>query len=123
MVLLTAPCYSSGEEADGTPWPQDNPSRVGAYNHLVKEVGGEYPKKVTVEDLYSLSCPHGQYKATFGTGVLRDADGIHFSMTRGQGGALLAPILLPEWESLGHDQEADGGHVISAPLPVHVSPP
>jgi peptidoglycan/LPS O-acetylase OafA/YrhL len=123
MVLLTAPCYSSGEEANGTPWPQDNVSRVQAYNRLVKEVGGEYPKKVTVQNLYALSCPHGQYKATFGTGVLRDADGIHFSMARGQGGALLAPILLPEWESLGHDQEADGGHVLITPFPTHFSPP
>ena len=123
MVLMTAPCYSSGEQADGAPWPQDNPSRVMAYNRLVRVVGAEYPKKVTVQNLYALACPHGQYTATFGTGVLRDPDGIHFSMSPGQGGALLAPILLPVWEDLGHEQEASGGQVLTGPLPAHTSPP
>jgi peptidoglycan/LPS O-acetylase OafA/YrhL len=123
MVLLTAPCYSSGEEADGAPWPQDNIQRVQAYNRLVREVGAEFPKTTDVEDLYALACPDGKYRSTFGTGVLRDSDGVHFSMLPGQGGALLAPVLLPVREDLGHKQEAAGGQVVTGPLPTQTSPP
>ena len=122
MVLMTAPCYSEGEQPDGSPFPEDNVHRVQAYNHLVREVGAEFPTKVTVQDLYSLTCPQGRYKSTYGTALLRNPDGIHFSTLPGTGGELLAPILLPLWEELGHLQEASGGHVVTGPLPTHVSP-
>ena len=34
VVLFTAPCYDSGEQSDGAPWPEDQPARVDAYNAL-----------------------------------------------------------------------------------------
>ena len=122
MVLMTAPCYSSGEQANGAPWPQDDVRRVQVYNRLVKEVGAEFPDQVTVQDLYSLACPNGKYRSTFENGVLRDSDGVHFSLLPGTGGELLAPTLLPLWEDLGHRQEASGGKVVTGPLPTYVSP-
>jgi hypothetical protein len=119
MVLMTAPCYSAGEQPDGSPFPEDNISRVQVYNRLVNEVGAEFPSTVTVQDLYSLACPNGRYKSKIGAAFLRRPDGIHFSAA---GGQLLAPILLPLWEDLGHLQEAAGGHVVTGPLPTHLSP-
>ena len=51
MVIETAPCYDSGEQPDGAPWPQDSSSRISAYNDLVREVAGEFPSSVSVQDL------------------------------------------------------------------------
>jgi peptidoglycan/LPS O-acetylase OafA/YrhL len=31
VVLFTAPCYDSGEQFDGAPWPEDQPDRLHAY--------------------------------------------------------------------------------------------
>jgi len=68
-------------------------------------------------------CPHGKYQTDLGGAQLRNSDGIHFSVAPGTGGQLLAPLLLPRWEDLSHLQEASGGHVVTSPLPAHVSPP
>ena len=43
VVLFTAPCYDSGEQSDGAPWPEDQPARVDAYNTLVRQVVGGQP--------------------------------------------------------------------------------
>jgi peptidoglycan/LPS O-acetylase OafA/YrhL len=117
MVLMTSPCFSQGEQVDGSPWPQDNIRRVQKYNSLVKEVGAEFPTKVTVQDLYSMTCPGGKYLATLHGALLRDPDGIHFNVSPGTGAALLAPRILPLWEQLGHEQEASGGKIKRSPAP------
>ena len=121
MVLLTAPCYSEGEQANGNPWPQDDPRRVAAYNELVRQVGAEFPDQVTVEDLYSMTCPGGRFVATLDGRPFRP-DGVHFTWQADSGAALLAPQLLPQWERLGHEQEATGGHVVGGSLPTRLSP-
>jgi hypothetical protein len=43
-------------------------------------------------------------------------------MDPGTGAALLAPDILPEWETLGHEQEAAGGRIETARLPTRVAP-
>jgi hypothetical protein len=120
MVLMTAPCYDRGEQANGTPWPQDDIRRVEAYNRLVRQVGAEFPASVTVQDLYSLACPQGKFTPSSGGVPLRDPDGIHFAITPATG-ALLAPAILPLWEDLGHHQEAGGGAVLTGSLPARTS--
>ncbi len=110
MVLMTAPCYSEGEQLNGDPWPQDAIARVQKYNTLVRAVGAEFPSQVSVQDLYALTCPGGKFMPTLDGKPLRGADGVHFSPAPG-GGALLAPQILPLWETLGHEQEAAGGAV------------
>jgi hypothetical protein len=117
MVLMTAPCYSQGEQLDGTPWPQDDIQRVQKYNSLVKEVAAEFPSKVTLQDLYAMTCPLDKFVPTLGGVPLRDPDGIHFSIAPGTGAALLAPQILPLWEQLGHEQEAAGGKLPTGPSP------
>ena len=123
MVLMTAPCFNQGEQLDGSPWPQDDIGRVQKYNSLVKEVAAEFPSKVTLQDLYSMTCPDGRFVATLHGVALRDPDGIHFNIAPGTGAALLAPQILPLWEQLGHEQEASGGKVLKGPAPTAANLP
>ncbi len=37
VVFLTTPIYDTGEESDGSPWPEDDPARVEADNRLITE--------------------------------------------------------------------------------------
>ncbi len=122
MVLMTAPCYSEGEQLNGDPWPQDDIRRVEKYNSLVRAVGAEFPSQVTVQDLYAMTCPGGKFVATLDGKPLRDGDGVHFSPAPG-GGALLAPQILPLWETLGHEQEAAGGTVQTGRAPQYTQLP
>jgi len=123
MVLMTAPCFSEGEQPNGAPFPEDNIARVQAYNRLVRAVGAEYPSTVTVQDLYAMACPGGRFVSAIGGVPLRAPDGIHFAFGANIGSNLLAPQILPTWVLLGHEQEAAGGKVVSGPLPSVVSPP
>ena len=122
MVLMTAPCYSLGDQFDGSPFPEDDPGRVEAYNRLVEEVAAEHPGTVAVQDLYAMVCPGGRFTPNLHGTPLRTPDGIHFDTAPGTGAALLAPRILPEWEELGHAQEAAGGTVPSGPLPTRLAP-
>jgi hypothetical protein len=78
MVLLTAPCYSSGEQPDGSPWPEDSPSRLRVYNDLLYQVAAEYPSKTSVLNLNSIVCPGGKFTSTLDGVVIRAPDGVHF---------------------------------------------
>ena len=81
VVLMTAPCYDSGEQPDGRPWPQDSPSRVGRYNQLVREVAAANPQVVTLFDLGGLVCPGGRFSLTVDGVTVRAPDGIHFPVS------------------------------------------
>jgi peptidoglycan/LPS O-acetylase OafA/YrhL len=78
VVLFTAPCYDSGEQSDGAPWPEDQPDRVNAYNALVRQVAAADPQKATVVNLYGVVCPAGQYETQIGGVTVRAPDGVHF---------------------------------------------
>ena len=78
MVLLTAPCYSTGEQPDGTPWPEDSAARLTAYNDLLYQVAAEDPSKVSVIDLNAIVCPGGTFHSTLDGVTIRAPDGIHF---------------------------------------------
>jgi hypothetical protein len=99
VVLLTAPCYSSGEQPDGTPWPEDQVSRVEAYNRLVRKVAAMHPRTVSVIDLYSMVCPGGVFETDIDGVPVRDSDGVHFTIT---GGAVLSPRIWPVVARIGH---------------------
>ncbi len=112
MVIETAPCYSSGEQPDGLPWPEDSPRRLAEYNAMVAEMGRMYPGKVTVQNLDGLVCPGGHFEATMDGMGLRCADGVHFTVG---GGEMLAPKLLPLWGRLA-------GFEGPFPKKVHLTP-
>jgi peptidoglycan/LPS O-acetylase OafA/YrhL len=129
MVIETAPCYDSGEQPDGAPWPEDSSARLSAYNNLVRQVAAEFPATVSVQDLDAVVCPDGQFTTDLHGVPLRTADGIHFTYPPVgpaypapkvvEGGEYLAPALLPLWEELGHEQQAatHGASVDRGPLP------
>jgi peptidoglycan/LPS O-acetylase OafA/YrhL len=121
MVLMTAPCSGAQLQPDGKPFPEDEPGRISLYNQILRAVAAEFPSKVVVQDLFSLSCPGGHFTATLDGRPFRP-DGVHFDGTVG-GARLLAGQVLPLWEQLGHVQEAEGGTVIHTPLPTHFSAP
>ena len=50
VALLTAPCFDSGEQPSGLPWPEDDPARLARYNELVRQVAAEHPA-VDVDNL------------------------------------------------------------------------
>jgi len=103
MVLMTAPCYDSGEQPNGLPWPEDSPARLAIYNNLLGQVAKSAdklrPGTVHVEHLHSLVCPHDRYQEYFHGVEVRSPDGVHF--TTPQGGEYLAPKILPAWERVG----------------------
>jgi peptidoglycan/LPS O-acetylase OafA/YrhL len=78
VVLFTAPCFDSGEQSDGAPWPEDQPDRVNAYNALVRQVVAANRQKATLVDLYGVVCPGGTYETQIGGVTVRAPDGVHF---------------------------------------------
>ncbi len=91
VALATAPCYLRPERPDGTRWPQDDCSRVQAFNRLVWSVALEHPKNVVVLDLYQFFSPDGKWHLDIDGHQVRDTDGIHFNINAGQ---YLAPVFL-----------------------------
>ena len=107
MVLMSKPCQSTGEQPDGSPWPEDSPARQAVYNSLLRQVAEQSPSTVYLQDLNSYICPGGTYEASLNGVPVRSTDGVHFVIgEKGEGGQYLAPAILPYWEELGHLQEA-----------------
>ncbi len=110
MVFLTAPCTDEGEQPDGAPWPEDNPSRLAVYNKLVRQVAAEHPQTDSVVDLYAAACPSGKFTSTVDGTVIRRSDGIHFTNA---GGEVLAPKIMPPIVAEGRAQQASAGAAAS----------
>ena len=85
VELLTAPCFDSGEQPNGLPWPEDDPARLARYNQLVREVAAEHPATVRVLDFDSMVCPGGVYTTSIDGVQLRDGDGVHIVPTAAAG--------------------------------------
>ena len=98
VVLLTAPYYHQPPQADGQLWPEDQPSRVNAYNAMLHEIAAANPDKVTVLDLNKALDPQGRYTNTLNGTVIRFSDGIHLNPA---GAALVAPWLLDAVHQIG----------------------
>jgi hypothetical protein len=103
LVFLTAPCTNEGEQPDGQPWPEDNPSRLDEYNKLVHQVAALHPKTDSVVDLDAAVCPGGKYTSSVDGVAVRRDDGVHFT---DQGGAFLAKDLMPAIVAAGRAQLA-----------------
>ncbi len=105
MVLMTAPCFDSGEQPNGQPWPEDTAGRLAAYNQLVRQVAAEHPSTVQVDDFGGLLCPGGTYTTSFNGVQIRDGDGVHIVPTPAAGQWLDAQVL-PEVIRVGRLQMA-----------------
>ena len=121
VVLLTAPCFNSGEQPNGTPWPEDDPARLARYNELVRQVAAEHPATVRVEDFGAMVCPGGVYTTTRDGVQLRDGDGVHIVPTPAAG-QWLAAHLLPTVVGVGRLQMA-GRSLVRHPASHHRAAP
>ena len=101
VILLTAPCYNTGEQPDGQGWPEDSPQRLAKYNSIVRQVGSTEPN-TTVIKFTALSCPSGHYQSHI-DGVDARYDGVHFTIA---GGVVFESALFPLVAKLGRGEMA-----------------
>jgi peptidoglycan/LPS O-acetylase OafA/YrhL len=75
VVMTTGPFNRHGERADGSLYPEDQPSRVKQWNMLLRQVAA--PRDgVDVLDLNKKLAPNGTYTSKI-NGVLVRSDGVH----------------------------------------------
>ena len=99
VVLFTTPyVVQNQEQPDGRPWPVNLPSRVDAFNALLRRVAASRPKVATVVDLNRMLCPNGHYTDLVDGVQVRSSDREHISL---QGGELVRSAVLPTIERLG----------------------
>jgi len=103
VVLLTAPYYHQQEQADGSPWPEDDPARVNRYNSLLRQVAATSGGRVSVADLGAKLDPGGQFRQYVDGVDMRFADGIHVTAA---GAKLISPWLLKYTAGLGQAYRA-----------------
>jgi peptidoglycan/LPS O-acetylase OafA/YrhL len=103
VVLLTAPCYDSGEQPNGAPWPEDSRARLAVYNGLVRRVAAT-SANTSLLNFNAMACPGGHYEEFMDDQQVRLADGVHFTF---DGGNVFAPKIWPIMAALGRRQMAD----------------
>jgi len=96
VALMTTPYYDTGEEANGSPWPEDTPTRVVEDNSIITSVTG--PGRAALINLNAITSPNGMFTPAVGGVALRCQDGAHFTAA---GGRWLAAKVLPELVKLG----------------------
>ena len=94
---MTAPCYDSGEQPDGDPWPEDSAARLAIYNRLVRQVAATSPD-TSLLNFNAMACPGGHYQEYLDGRQVRLADGVHFTFT---GGNVFASRIWPVVAALG----------------------
>ena len=105
VVLLTAPCYDTGEQPDGQPWPEDSPKRLAIYNNLVRQVGASSPN-TSIINFNAMACPRAHYEEYLG-GVQVRYDGVHFTLG---GGIVFQSKIWPTVVALGRQEMARKGN-------------
>ncbi len=120
LDLMTAPCYDTGEQPNGQPWPEDSPVRLAEYNAMVRRVARQHPATVHVDNFGSLLCPGGVFTASFNGVQVRSGDGVHILPTAVAGSWLDARVL-PEVIRLGRIQMA--GRTLLSPGTATASTP
>jgi peptidoglycan/LPS O-acetylase OafA/YrhL len=101
VVLLTAPCYDTGEQPNGQPWPEDSPARLARYNAIVRQVAATTPNTSLI-NFDEMACPGGRYESHI-DGVDARYDGVHFTLG---GGVVFESRLFPTVVKLGRTRTA-----------------
>jgi peptidoglycan/LPS O-acetylase OafA/YrhL len=104
VVLLTAPCYDSGEQPDGASWPEDSPTRLAIYNGLVRHVVATSPD-TTLINFNAMACPGGRYEEYMHGQQVRQSDGVHFTF---DGGNVFASRIWPAVVALARAHPRQG---------------
>ena len=102
VVLMTAPCYDSGEQPDGDPWPEDSRSRLSLFNGIVRQVVATTPG-TSLLNFNAMACPDGHYQEYMDGVQVRQSDGVHFTF---DGGDAFASKIWPSIVELGRQQMA-----------------
>jgi hypothetical protein len=100
VVLLTAPCYDTGEQPDGPPWPEDMLNRLAKYNDIVRQVA-KTSKGTSLMNFNVMACPGGHYESHFEGVGARSDDGVHFTLA---GGIVFESRIFPTIVKLGREQ-------------------
>jgi hypothetical protein len=119
VVFLTSPVYDSGEQADGTPWPENDPSRVSTDNSLMAEVARRYPNVTSVINLEQWVTPGGHYASAVDDVPVRCADGVHFTAL---GGRWVGVHILGQIVTSGQTHASTPTSLARAPLPPQAPP-
>ncbi|GAC1595234.1 MAG: acyltransferase family protein [Acidimicrobiales bacterium] len=93
VVVLTSPHFEGVERPDGGSWPEDDPSRVDRFNHLLTAAVARHGPRVTLLDLGAIAEPAGRYTPSINGITVRQSDGVHFTQA---GADVLAPAVLTE---------------------------
>ncbi len=104
VVLLTAPCYDSGEQPDGAPWPEDSRTRLAIYNRIVRHVASTSPN-TTLINFNAMACPSGHYEESMHGEQVRQSDGVHFTF---DGGNVFASRIWPAVVALARAHPRQG---------------
>jgi peptidoglycan/LPS O-acetylase OafA/YrhL len=113
VVLLTSPYYDSGEQGDGQPWPENDPTRVVDVNRLLLRAARTDPRTATVIDTGALLDPSHQFATQVDGVPVRCTDGVHFTVP---GGQWVGEHLLPRLVSLGRSHAYAAALLHRAPL-------
>ncbi len=92
VVLLTAAYTHRAEKPDGSLYPEDDPTRVNAWNKLLYQEAAKDPSRITVLNLNAVVCPQGKFTWNIGNLRIR-SDGLHYTPAGVQ--RIIAPWLLP----------------------------
>jgi peptidoglycan/LPS O-acetylase OafA/YrhL len=84
VAFLTAPYYNRGEQPDGNGWPEDDPARVDAFNHIIRAVADQQPDLVHVVALGRRISGGGHRYVNEVDGVVLRYDGVHFTAAAGR---------------------------------------
>ncbi|MGB7052109.1 MAG: acyltransferase family protein [Acidimicrobiales bacterium] len=108
VIFFTCPYVDpSVEAANGTPFPENDPSRMDAWNRVVMEAAANRRDTVTVIRLNRLLDPHGRFQAVVDGYTVRWSDGIHISIA---GGVLAQRWIMPVAGQLGLESQARMAH-------------
>jgi len=101
VVLFTLPDFAPPQAApDGSPFPEDQPSRVAAFNRDLARVALDTRGESTLVDLHRILDPRGRFATVIDGVTVRWPDGIHVTPA---GGQWLQPWILPTVAVLGLD--------------------
>ncbi len=114
MILERPPCFDSGEQDSGQPWPEDASARLHAFDAVLAQVAAEFPT-VAVGSLGDRMCPGGVFTSEVDGVRIRSSDGIHVPATVAAG-RWAAGVLEPQVVRLGELQRRGLG-VSGSPLP------
>jgi peptidoglycan/LPS O-acetylase OafA/YrhL len=114
VVLLTTPYYQSGQQGNGQPLPENDPSRVAVDNRLLAAAAAHDPTTASVIPLGTMLSPSGGFSAQVDGVPVRCTDGIHLTVP---GGQWVGERILPQLVLLGrsHAEAATQDHRPSLP--------